>query len=155
MTEANESTALIGGDPDFKEVYKDWQAVRIIRDNYFDVWKTFFTFYSWFGATMAGVGGYIISNRPFASADAHIVGSIGIVLIINVLLIAIVMFFVSRRYIRNIHSILERSGDLPFMQEKLLNTKAAKLFAASSVFGLTVGLAAWSYMMFFYYVRHG
>ncbi|MDO8978975.1 MAG: hypothetical protein Q7V17_07065 [Afipia sp.] len=143
------------GSEIFGQAYKDWQAIRIIRDNYFDIWKTFLTFYSWFGATMVGVGGYIISNRPFTISDSHIIGWIGVALIVNVLLILIFIAFILRRYIRNLHSILERGGDLHFMQDKLLNTRTANMVAASCACGLTVGLFAWIYVIFFHYVSHG
>lgn len=139
----------------FGRAYKDWQAIRIIRDNYFDIWKTFLTFYSWFAATMVGVGGYIISNQPFTIPASRIIGWIGVALIINVLLILILMAFILRRYIRNLHSILERGGDLPFMQDKLLNTRTASIVAASCACGLAVGLFAWTYLMFFYYASRG
>jgi hypothetical protein len=52
-----DGTDLLLSQDDFKAVYADWQAVRIVRDNYWDTWKLYFTFYTWYFATMAAVVG--------------------------------------------------------------------------------------------------
>jgi hypothetical protein len=150
-----EDSVPVEGSEIFGKVYSDWQAIRIIRDNYFDIWKTFLTFYSWFGATMIGVGGYIISNRPFSAADSRIVAWIGVAIIVNVFLIAVFVGIMQRRYIRNINLILDRAGELPFMNNKLLSIKSTAIVAASCACGIAVGLFAWIYVMFFHYVRNG
>jgi hypothetical protein len=38
------STIDVENPQDFNTTYKDWQAVRIIRDNFFDGWRMFFVF---------------------------------------------------------------------------------------------------------------
>jgi hypothetical protein len=140
-----------GSDADFKEVYKDWQAIRIIRDNYFDGWRMYYTFYFWFGATMVAAAGYIILNHPFPKQDAYIVGFIGVAMIFGVLMFAVLPFFHSKRHVANVNLILDRT-DATFLGEKLLSDRGALIMAAGATVGLASGLAAWVYVLFFYYV---
>jgi hypothetical protein len=149
---SNEPIPLSGGDADFKEVYKDWQAIRIIRDNYFDGWRMFYTFYFWFGATMVAAAGYIILNHPFQKQDAYVAGFIGVVMIFGVLVFAVLLFFHSRRHVENINLILQRTGDAPFLGEKVLSARGALKMATGAAVGLGSGLVAWVYVLFIYYV---
>ena len=140
-----------GGDADFKVVYRDWQAIRIIRDNYFENWRMFYTACFWCGATMFGAAGYIISNRPFQKHDALIVGSIGSGMILSLIAVALVLFVFSKRQIQNIQLIIERDGDASFLEGKVMRVRGAVLFAAGGCAGLCLGLVAWVYLFFFYY----
>jgi hypothetical protein len=160
MPEAKQSAEpvpLVGNDadssPDFKAIYKDWQAIRIIRDNYFDGWRMFYTFYFWFGATMVGATGYIILNRPFQKEDAYFAGFIGSVMIFTVLVFSVLLYFHSKRHVKNLKLILERTGDAAFLGDKMLSDRGAMIMAAGASIGLTSGLAAWAYILFFYYVN--
>ena len=149
------TTSDVEDSRDFKTTYKDWQAVRIIRDNYFDGWRMFFTFFFWFGATMVGVTGYIILNRPFQKQDAYLAGFIGAALILSNLLFAFFMFLHSKRHVENIKLILERTGDAQFLAEKVLSTRGAVMMAVGASFGLIGGLFAWAYIFFFDYPSRG
>jgi hypothetical protein len=155
-SEANvtDGTDLIIAQEDFKTVYADWQAVRIIRDNYWDSWKLYLTFYTWFSATMAAVAGYILSNRPFDSRqEAFIVGAFGLMGIITFLFWTIFMFFISKRIVQNIHLILARTKEAVILADKIIYARAYVLLSAATGFGLVTLAAGWTYLMFFFYVR--
>jgi hypothetical protein len=136
---------------DFTVVYKDWQAIRIIRDNYFEGWKLFYTFYCWFAAVMFGVGGYLVLNRPFHGRDATIVGLIGASALVIVLCFAIIHYFRSLHFIRNVRLILERTNDAEFLADKVLSNRGNIILLAGAGIGLTLGLGTWIYVVFFYY----
>jgi hypothetical protein len=150
--ERDESIPIVANQPgDFTVVYKDWQAIRIIRDNYFEGWRILYTFYCWFGAVMIGVAGFLISTRPFHGRDAAIVGFIGAFGIATVLCFAIVHYFRSIHAIRNIRIILERTGDAEFLADKVLNNKGGYILLAGACVGLSLGFSTWIYVLFFYY----
>lgn len=142
---------VVDNPQDFKTAYKDWQAVRIIRDNYFEGWRMFFAFFFWFGALMVGITGYIILNRPFQKEDAYLAGIIGAALILSNLVFAFFMFRHSKRHVDNIRLILDRTGDAEFLAEKVLSNRGAVMMALGASFGLLGGLFAWLYVFFLYY----
>ena len=150
-----DGTDLLLSQDDFKAVYADWQAVRIVRDNYWDAWKLYFTFYTWYFATMAAIVGYILSNHPFNSKhDAFLAGAIGLVPMANFALYTIFMVFLSRKAIENVHVILARTKEAVILADKIINSRAYLMLAGSTGLGLMALIAAWSYLMFFYYVRN-
>jgi hypothetical protein len=136
---------------DFNTTYKDWQAVRIIRDNYFDSWRMFFSFTFWLAATMIAVSGYVIVNRPFQKQDAYLVGLIGVALISMNLLLALHMFLHSKRLVENIRLILERTGDAQFLADKVLSYRGAAIMAAGTSVGFVCALFGWVYVFFIFY----
>jgi hypothetical protein len=147
-----EPIPLSGGDADFKEVYKDWQAIRIIRDNYFDGWRMFYTFFVWFGTAMLTAAGFIIANHPFKKMeDAHFAGYIGSVMIFNVFVFAVLLYLYSMRHVKNLRLILMRTGDADFLADKVLSARGAAIMASGAIVGLVAGLLAWVYVFFFYY----
>jgi hypothetical protein len=144
-------TVDVENPQDFNTTYKDWQAVRIIRDNYFDSWRLFFSFSFWLGATLIGVSGYVIVNRPFQKQDAYLVGLVGVALILINLLLALHMFLHSRRIVENIRLILERTGDAEFLAGKVMNSYGAAVMAAGTSFGFVCALFVWVYVFFIFY----
>lgn len=142
------------GSEEFRNTYKDWQAIRIIRDNYYDNLKIYFAFYSWFIATMVGALGFLVSNHRFEGQDASLIGWLGIIFISLFLAYAVFLGFYSKRVIRNIRAILERTNDAAFLVDKLLYSRAMMLSAFLSGTGLVAGLVGWVYVVFFYYKRH-
>ncbi len=139
---------------DFKTLYRDWQALRIIRDNYFDNLRIFIAFYSAFTATFFGVCGYIITNRPLVRGDVVVAGLFGVVAICLVLLVAVLLFFYSKRAVGNIRAVLEQSNDAAFFADKVLYPRGIYSVAICAALGLIVMLVVWCYVMFIYYGAH-
>lgn len=148
-----DGSEVFAQSPDFKSVYADWQAIRIIRDNFFDSWKFFMTFFTWYWAGIAATISYILTNRPFVKpSDTHFVGALGVFGMTLALFFSVFMYFHSRRLIENINSILEKNGDTAHVG-KITNMRSSKFMSTGMSISIFFGIFGWIYFIFFYYPR--